>query len=142
MGVLVYPKKALLARVRVNLRGGKGYVPEKLLNREKVRTSLHEMGRKAVPQRMRGEASRARRLLEAAADRGLNGPARQSPPLRIHEQRRLIGSNDLSAAILVPVQCSKRRTRHGDDSLLRPLPHDTYLPRLSIDRALVDVVDL
>ena len=54
MKLLVYRSEILSVYVGVNLSGGEIGVPEHLLNRAKVGTTLQQMGGKAVTQGMRG----------------------------------------------------------------------------------------
>src|SRR5687768_1858792 len=51
--LLVDAAEPLVRNVSVGLGGGQGNVPQQLLHRPQVGTSLQEMGRIAVPQRVR-----------------------------------------------------------------------------------------
>src|SRR5215207_8215283 len=74
----------------VDLRRGEAGVTEQLLDRAEIRAALEQVGRERVPQRMRGDPSRDRRLPDPALQ-----PAAHvrwvKPPPALRQKQRILG---------------------------------------------------
>ena len=86
MSVAIHAKQAFLARVSIDLRGRERDVTEELLYGEEIRAGFYQVRCEGVPQRVRGQASRTRCVLEASPHGRLYRPPRESSALRVHEE--------------------------------------------------------
>src|SRR5690606_18618958 len=142
MGPSIHAEQALPGGVRVDLRGGERRVPEQLLHREQIRAPFEQMRGERVPQRVRGQASRARRDLERLLHEGLDRTGREPPPAGVHEERPLPRTHDLEAAGHVAVEGPEGGGRHGHDPLLSALAQDAGLALPAIEVREVEPLEL
>ena len=86
VGLFVYPPQPLLGRVRVDLGGGEGDMPQELLHGHEVRPGIQEVGRKGVAQGMNAETLISSGLLEVLPDGPLDGAPGEPTSSGIQEE--------------------------------------------------------